>query len=211
MLRTSAYIYARANTRFLRRAGPALRRRGLVVGNINDATPQLWRRWVRFTSGAAKEWWTKSNAGRGAGMLTGADWAYQMQLLREAQARRKVFIAIAYGPADDWPSMNYARASFLLFARGSRAAFSYSPLCGAEPSASAWRADVGSPSAAPTQVGPAWLRRFANGIVAVNPTSSATVTVPRGGQYVQPNGTVVSSCSSGRTAVRSCARADRRA
>jgi hypothetical protein len=31
--------YARATTRFLRRVGPVLRRRHLVVGNINDATP----------------------------------------------------------------------------------------------------------------------------------------------------------------------------
>lgn len=185
--------YARANTRFLRRVGPALRRRGLVVGNINDATPQLWRRWVRFTSGAAKEWWTKSNAGRDAGMLTGADWAYQMQLLREAQARHKVFIAIAYGPADDRPAMDYARASFLLFARGSRSAFSYTPLCGVEPSAPAWRAEVGAPTGAATQVGSVWQRRFANGIVVVNPSGSATTTVPLGGQFVQPNGTAVTT------------------
>ncbi len=185
--------YARANTRFLRRVGPALRRRGLVVGNINDATPGLWRRWVRFTSGAAKEWWTKSNAGRDAGMLTGADWAYQMQLLREAQARHKIFIAIAYGPADDGPAMNYARASFLLFAQGSRTAFSYSPLCGVEPSAPAWRVDVGSPSGAPAETGGIWRRRFANGIVLVNPSSSATVTVPLDAPYVQPNGSVVTA------------------
>jgi Hypothetical glycosyl hydrolase family 15 len=185
--------YARANTGFLRRVGPALRRRRLVVGNINDATPPLWRRWVRFTSGVSKEWWTKSSAGRGAGMLTGADWAYQMRLLREAQARHKIFIAIAYGPADDGPSMDYARASFLLFARGSRSAFSYAPLCGVEPSAPAWRADVGAASGPPTQVGPAWQRRFANGIVVVNPSNSGTVAVPLGGQYLQPNGTAVTS------------------
>jgi hypothetical protein len=33
--------YARATPRFLRRVGPVLRRRHLVVGNINDATPGL--------------------------------------------------------------------------------------------------------------------------------------------------------------------------
>ena len=185
--------YARANTRFLRRVGPKLRRRGLVVGNINDATLPLWRRWIRFTSGVSKEWWTKSNAGRDTGMLTGADWAYQMQLLREAQARHKIFIAIAYGPADDVPAMDYARASFLLFARGSRTAFSYAPLCGVEPSTPRWRQDVGTASGPPSQNGAAWQRRFANGIVLVNPTGSATVTVPLGGQYVQPNGTAVTS------------------
>jgi Hypothetical glycosyl hydrolase family 15 len=185
--------YARANTRFLRRVGPKLRRRSLVVGNINDATPALWRRWIRFTSGVSKEWWTKSSANRGAGMLTGADWAYQTRLLREAQARHKIFIAISYGPADDTPAMDYARASFLLFARGSRTAFSYSPLCGVEPSTPRWREDVGAPTGPPAQNGIVWQRRFANGLVLVNPSGSATATVPLGGQFVQPNGTAITS------------------
>lgn len=185
--------YARANTRFLRRVGPALRRRGLVVGNINDATPALWRRWIRFTSGVSKEWWTKSSANRGAGMLTGADWAFQTQLMREAQARHKIFIAIAYGPADDTPAIDYARATFLLFARGGRTAFSYAPLCGVEPSAPRWREEAGRASGSPELVGSVWRRQFANGIVVVNPTASATVTVPLGGQYIQPNGALVTS------------------
>jgi Hypothetical glycosyl hydrolase family 15 len=185
--------YARANTAFLRRVGPALRRRHLVVGNINDATPQLWRRWVRFTSGVSKEWWTKSSANRGAGILTGADWGYQTQLLRDAQARHKIFIAITYGPADDAPAMDYARASFLLFARGSRTAFSYSPLCGVEPSGPRWRTDVGTPRGAATQAGTVWRREFTNGLVLVNPSSASTVNVPLGGPYVQPNGSVVTT------------------
>jgi len=185
--------YARATTRFLRHVGPALKRRGLVVGNINDATLALWRRWVRYTSGASKEWWTKSSAGRDAGMLSGADWAFQMRLLREAQARHKVFIAIAYGPADDAPAIDYARASFLLFAHGGRSAFSYSPLCGVEPAAPRWRADVGAPRGAASQIGGVWRRDFENGLVLVNPSSAATVTVPLGGPFVQPNGSVVTS------------------
>jgi hypothetical protein len=185
--------YARANTRFLRRVGVALRRRHLVVGNINDATPALWRRWIRFTSGVSKEWWTKSSATRGAGMLTGAEWAYQMQLLREAEARHKIFIAITNGPADDAPAMDYARASFLLFARGGRTAFSYAPVCGVEPTTPRWRQDVGAATGPAAQNGAVWLRRFANGIVVVNPSGSATATVPLGGQYIQPNGTAVTS------------------
>jgi len=185
--------YARATTRFLRRVGPALRRRHLVVGNINDATLPLWRRWVGYTSGTSKEWWTKSSVNRGVGMLTGADWAYQMRLLSEAQARHKIFIAIAYGPADDVPAMDYARASFLLFARGSRSALSYSPWCSPEPSAPYWREDVGAPSRAPSQVGSVWRREFSGGIVVVNPTNSQTVTLPLGAPYLGPNGSVVTS------------------
>jgi hypothetical protein len=185
--------YARANTRFLRRVGPKLRRRHLVIGNINDATLHLWRRWIRFTSGVSKEWWTKSNANRGVGMLSGADWAFQTQLMREAQARHKVFIALSYGPADDMAAMDYARASFLLFARGGRTAFGYTPPCGVEPSTPRWRLDVGAPAGPPKLNGAVWERQFANGVVVVNPSGSATVTVPLGGQYVQPNGTAVTA------------------
>jgi hypothetical protein len=185
--------YARANTRFLRHVGPKLRRRHLVVGNINDATLQLWRRWIKFTSGVSKEWWTKSNANRGVGMLSGADWAFQTRLMREAQARHKVFIAISYSPADDTAAMDYARATFLLFARGGRTAFSYSPLCGVEPSTPRWRQDVGAPTGPAKEIGVVWERQFSNGIVVVNPSGSATVTAPLGGLYLQPNGTAVTS------------------
>lgn len=185
--------YTRAMTGFLRHVGPALRRRHLVVGNINDATLPLWRRWIGFTSGVSKEWWTKSSVNRGVGMLTGADWAYQTELLREAQARHKVFIAIAYGPSDDVAAMDYARASFLLFAQGSRSALSYSPWCSPEPAAPYWRADVGAPAGPATQLGSVWRREFANGVVVVNPTSSSTVTVPLGASYVGPNGSLVTA------------------
>ena len=185
--------YARATTRFLRRVAPALRRRRLVVGNINDATPALWRRWVGTMSGASKEWWTKADAGRGTGFLTGADWSYQMRLLSEAQARRKIFLAFTYGPVDDGPAMDYARASFLLFARGSRSAFGYAPPCGAEPSTVRWREDIGTPTEPASQTGGIWRREFTGGQVVVNPTSTATVTLPLGGSYVQPNGSIVTS------------------
>jgi Hypothetical glycosyl hydrolase family 15 len=185
--------YARATTRFLRHAGPVLRHGHLVVGNINDATVPLWRRWLRYLSGTSKEWWTKADVRRGVGAITGAEWAYQMQLLREAQARRKIFIAIAYGPVDDIPAIDYARASFLLFARGRRTAFSYAPPCGTEPSSSRWREDLGDPRGAAVKNGPVWRRVFAGGIALVNPSSSLSTTVPLGGTYINRSGAPVTS------------------
>ena len=185
--------YARAMTHFLHHIGPALKRRRLVVGNVNDAMPPLWRRWLRYMSGTSKEWWTKSDARRGAGMLTGAEWAYQMHLLAEAQARHKIFIAIAWGPADDWQAMDYARASFLLFARGRRSAFSYAPPCGLEPSSERWRVDLGPPRGAAVRTGTVWRRSFAGGMALVNPSASASATIPLGGAYVDAAGAVMRS------------------
>jgi len=185
--------YARATTRFLRHVGPALRRAGLVVGNVNDADVPLWRRWIRYLSGVSKEWWTKADARGGSGLLTGAQWAYQMQLLSEAEARNKIFIAVTYGPADDTEAMDYARASFLLFARDSRSAFSYAPFCGPEPATGRWRQKVGAPRGRATRVGDAWRREFTHGIVVVNPSGTATVAVPLGAAFVGPDGTTVTS------------------
>jgi hypothetical protein len=116
-----------------------------------------------------------------------------MQLLREAQARRKVFLAFTYGPADDARAMDYARASFLLFARGDRSAFSYAPPCGAEPASPLWRVDVGAPAGPASQVDGVWRRDFSGGVAVVNPSPSATVTLPLGGTYLDPNGLLVTS------------------
>jgi hypothetical protein len=116
-----------------------------------------------------------------------------MSLLRQAQARHKIFLAFTYGPADDASAMDYARASFLLFAQRSRSAFGYAPPCGSEPASPLWRADVGAPSGPASQIGAAWRRSFTGGIAVVNPSASATVTLPLGGPYLDPNGSVVTS------------------
>jgi putative glycosyl hydrolase-like family 15 (GHL15) protein len=186
--------YARATTSFLRRVGPALRRGHLLVlGNINDATLPLWRQWLGYLSGTSKEWWTKASRNRGEGMLTGDDWRYQMRLFQEAQARRKAFVAITYSTADDVSAMEYARASFLLFERSRRSAFAFSAGCVTEPAVRYWRADVGDPSGAPVAANGIWRRRFAAGLVVVNPSSSLTLTAALGGTYVKLDGSRVAA------------------
>jgi hypothetical protein len=186
--------YARATTSFLRQVGPALRRRHLLVlGNINDATLQLWRQWLGYVSGAAKEWWTKASRNRGAGMLGDDDWRYQMRLFQEAEARRKAFVAITYSTPDDVAAMEYARASFLLFERGRRSAFAFSTGCVTEPAARSWRADVGAPRGAPMAANGIWRRKFADGLVVVNPSSSLALTAALGGTYVKLDGSRVAA------------------
>jgi hypothetical protein len=116
-----------------------------------------------------------------------------MRLLRQAQARGKAFVAIAYGRADDLAAMQYARASFLLFARGSKSALTFSTGCGAEPPALDWRQDLGVPTGGALRVGVVWRRTFAGGMAVVNPTADQTVTLPLGGSYLDPSGGPVTS------------------
>jgi hypothetical protein len=186
--------YQRATSSFVRHVGSDLRRRhAFAIGNMNDARPSVWGRWISHLSGAAKEWWTKSDAGFGRGALTGADWTYQMRLLRQAQARGKAFVAIAYGRVDDLAAMQYARASFLLFARGGRSALTFSTGCGAEPPASDWRQNLGAPTSGASRVGVVWRRTFVGGMAVVNPTADLSVTLPLGASYLDPSGAPVSS------------------
>ncbi len=186
--------YTRATTSFLQRVAPALRKQHvLVVGNVNDAGAGLWKRWVGYLSGVSKEWWTKAHSGRADGLLGDDDWTYQMRLLSAAEARKKIFIAITYGPPDDVASMEYARASFLLFANGRRSAQTFSTGCAGEPASRFWRESIGAPLGAASSDGAIWRRSFANGIVVVNPSTAATVSAPLGGTFVHPDGTHVSS------------------
>ena len=183
--------YARATTRFLRQVGPLLAHHGLVVGNINDAGIPLWNRWLRYLSGVSREWWTKADPDPGAGAITGAQWRSQMRLLSTAAARKKIFVAITYGRADDLPAMDYARASFLLFARGSKAALSYAPFCGTEPASDRWKADLGAPLAAARRIEGVWRRDYTDGVAVVNPSRSATIPLALGEPFVKPSGKVV--------------------
>lgn len=184
--------YQRAATSFLHRVGPALRRRGaLVVANVNDADHPLWQRWVGYLSGTAREWWTKSQAGRGAGLLGGDEWSAQMKLLRASQARRKIFIAVTYGPPDDVRSIRYARASFLLAANGRRSAMTYSSGCGSQSWLPGPTEKLGAPrGGAFSPAAGVWRRNFRRGTVLVN-TSGSTVQVSLGGRYRTPDGSVV--------------------
>lgn len=184
--------YQRATTGFFRRVGPTLKRRGLlVVANVNDAPFALWRRWLGYASGTSREWWTKAQTGRAAGLLGGSYWAAQMQQLQTAGSLHKIFIAITYGPADDARSLAYARASFLVGASGSTTALTYSSGCGS----AAWAPGgpgLGGATGAAVKVGPVWRRDFARGAALVNP-SSVPVPVPLGASFREPGGAIVSS------------------
>jgi hypothetical protein len=189
----TALSYQRATTRFFRRVAPAIRRRGrLFVANVNDGAFDVWRSWLGYASGTSREWWTKAETGRSAGLIGGAEWGAQLRQLRTAEALHKIFIAITYGPADDARSITYARASFLLAASSPTSALAYSSECGSPAWTPKAAAHLGAARGPATRVGPVWRRDFAGGVALVNP-SSVPVPVVLGGSFRQPNGSLVSS------------------
>lgn len=192
--------YRTATGSFLARVGPSLMDEGfLVLPNVYTAWPSghdVWRDWLRFTSGAVQEYWTKWGDDRSM-HFTGADWSYRREFLRITQEMGKAYLGITYAPADDVRSMRYARASFLLDWNGGPSALVFEPSPGGrDPYSREWTIDVGTPLGRAYRVDGVWRRNFTEGIVLVNP-STAAATIELGGTFYLPEGSEVTSATLG--------------
>ena len=185
--------YEAATKSFLARVGPALMHQGfLVLPNINfDCWETCWSSFIQYTSGATREWWTKSTTGTG-GQYADASWDWANSFLRITQNANKVFLAITYAPSTDLRSQRYARASFLIDWNGGASALVFDPGAG-DPWSSEWTMDIGTPKGARYRSGGAWRRDYTGGTVLVNPSSSASATVSLGGKFLAPEGAQVTS------------------
>jgi hypothetical protein len=179
----------RAMKSFLATVGPGLTSKGiLALPNIMVEWPDgptIWSDWIRYTSGAVQEYWTKW--GSAASLhFAGADWDYRQSFLDLTQRAGKIYLAITYAPRNDVRSMTYARASFLLDWNGGGSALLFHP--GAvDPWHEAWTIDLRAPARAKVAAGAAWKRQFVGGMVVVNPSTSSQ-TVSLGGSYVAADG-----------------------
>jgi Hypothetical glycosyl hydrolase family 15 len=192
--------FAAAMTSFMAKVGPGLTSRGLLVlPNImiknwwEESGRQLWDTWVRYSSGAVQEYYSKWS-GDSKDWFTDDggfhnDWTYRQEFLRRTQAAGKIFIGLTYAPAGDSRSQRYARGSFLVDWNGGPSALAFEPTDPEQqdPYRAAWTADLGAPLGARFRVGLSWRRDFAGGVVVVNP-STTQQTVNLGGTYFLPEG-----------------------
>jgi hypothetical protein len=188
-----------ATRSMLANIGPTLQSQGfLVVANVYapwkpDYDAQAtWKDWLSLLSGASQEYYTKWGTSSSS-WITGNDWTWRQGFQQLADAAGKIFLGIVYGPKSDVHTMQYARASFLLYDNG-RGALMYeaSDPEAQDPYAGGWTTDVGSPLGPAYKVGSAWRRDFTGGTVVVNPTTSP-VSVPLGKSFLSTDGTSVSS------------------
>ena len=174
---------------FLATVGPGLTAKGiLALPNIMvewPDGPSIWSDWIRYTSGAVQEYWTKWGSASSL-HFAGPEWVYRQSFLDLTQRAGKIYLAITYAPAGDIRSMTYARASFLLDWNGGRSALLFDP-GPVDPWNDAWTIDLGAPAGAKVAAGAAWKRQFAGGIVVVNPSTSSQ-TVSLGGSYTASDG-----------------------
>ncbi len=181
--------YQAATRGFLAAVGRALTARGfLVLPNIPPVDRSLWGEWIRFTSGAVFEHWTKwSGAPAGSGYIDGGSWKWHADLLRATEQQGKIFLASTTSSSvGDVKTMEYARASFLLWSRGNPSAFVFN-VCNQDPWSETWTVDLGQPLGPPALLYGVWKREYTGGIVLVNPeTRSRSVRLLR--SYYSPTG-----------------------
>jgi hypothetical protein len=162
----TAGSYQAATERFLRRVTPALRDAGAsVVVNLGGATPpiDLYERWATIAGGIMREHFAE---------VAGDDWARQLAQQDAASDAGARYFAVSYAKPSDEQFLTYARASFLIGWDGDPddALLVASTDPDADPWSAAWTADVGTPVEERKRAGDAWVRRFSEGTVAVNPT-----------------------------------------
>jgi hypothetical protein len=202
--------WAAAELSFVRAVGPALRRMGFYVlasatgytrgDNASDdgtTTVQWWQQLGPSVSGLAYEYFQQSPAGtnqrRSAAESWDANWPGWERLVKTAQSMNRAFVGMMYGPAADRLTLMYGKASFLLDWNGKDGAFIYLPTDGADTSSAIWATSIGAPAAPKHAVGVGWFRRYSGGVVAINPSATASQAFSLGGVYVAPDGSRVRS------------------
>lgn len=191
-------LWQRATRSMLARVGTGLISQGyLFIPNLS--TPwsasynalSVWKDWLRFTSGASQEYFTKWGDASSA-WFVGSDWIFRQQFQRATEAAGKIFIGITYAPRRDVRSLHYAQANFLLNTTGGPSALLVkSDREMGDPRTRSWTSPIGRPLGPRQRAGAAWRRAFSGGAVAVN-ASPKTVTVRLGKQYLTASGKRVS-------------------
>ena len=158
-----------------------------IGGTYNQ--PAVWKQWNGPVSGAMEESFVGSITG---GSVPYSQWQGEIANAQWSAANGKYEMAVHYDPKQNQESLDtYGLASMLLNAGGMASYSSTVPTPNAPPY-DWWpeyttAQNLGAPSGAYTTVtsggATVYERRFANGIVVVNPTGSSSVSVSLGGTY----------------------------
>lgn len=184
--------YAAATESFLTAVAPALKATGkMVLGNISDASPSTWDRWVQLMDGGNHEHSFLWNNGARYG---GGDWISRVEEIeRTARAGRVHTATSSYAKADK-STATWVRASWLMaWDGGTSGSLQFVDSKDGEEAYDATVAtDLGAPAGPRTAVGGAWKRDFAGGTAVVNPSTSP-VTVALGRSLTTLDGATVTS------------------
>jgi Hypothetical glycosyl hydrolase family 15 len=179
--------YSAATTSALAYIAPRIHAAGkLVMANIGSWPnyAHTGTSWLKYLNGAMDERFVKYIDAPGKGYRSTAEWRTELSILQRTQREGKWFIGITESSFDDVAAARYGWATMLLGAAG-RAAFALQndTQYGIENWFDEYDIPLGRPrSAAVEAPSGVFHRRFADGLVLVNPTS-VTHTVELGGRY----------------------------
>jgi Hypothetical glycosyl hydrolase family 15 len=177
--------YQAAVRSMLAYAGPRIIAAGkLAIPNMGawHEYPEVVEEWLRFVSGGMDQQFVKWSTARGKGYAPAAVWRRQLREIQTTERMGKRFLAVTSAAAGDNRARRYGWASALLGADGHTAFFAANPR-----RCDAWSSEYGIRLGAPQSPmhgspDGIWRRRFANGLVVVNPTLS-TLPVDFHGVY----------------------------
>jgi hypothetical protein len=183
-------------------AGPSSKAQGVpIIGNIGGSTltPGLWQKWTAPLAGSEEESFTDGGAGLAQQIR---DWPTKLANVAWSEANGKIVLLHSWNTTQT--GNRYGLASMMLVANGQS---SYSTSNGDYGSYETWYPEytvaryLGAPRGVYTQfANGVYQRRFANGIVLVNPTARSIPTFSLGGgTYSGSQLSNVSSVSMGPT------------
>ena len=168
--------YQEAMRSMLAYAGPQIMAAGkLAIPNMGSwhEYPEVIEGWLQFVSGGMDQQFVKTSPFRGQGYAPATTWLTQLREIKTTERMGKRFLAATSAPAGDNRARRYGWASVLLAGGGKTSFFAANPR-----DCDAWSREYRIPLGA--AISPAhgspdgiWRRRFANGLVVVNPTEAA--------------------------------------
>ncbi len=179
--------YAAAMTSALAHITPVIHgAHKLVMANIGSwpSYEAIGMGWLKYLDGGMDERFTKFTDVPGAGYRSSEEWSAELSILRQTQREHKWFMGIAQSSDHDLAAARFGWATMLLGSSG-RASFALQN--DADYGIETWFSDYNAPigKARGAEIADSQgvhQRRFANGLVLVNPTATAS-TVALGGRY----------------------------
>jgi hypothetical protein len=190
--------WAAAQQRFLHEVTSRLHAAGVLsLANIlQEPTKRgesLWKRWLGYVDGVIYEYWTKYGRDSTVRPVTDDLWERELRRGDDVARAGKLFVPITYGDMADRQAQRFARGSFLLTWSSGPAAQTWTASTPQDPWLGIDRLMLGKPTTPRRQVAKGvYLRHFSGGAIAVNGTSSSTVTVHLRDDYVDESGDLVS-------------------
>ncbi|HVW48644.1 MAG TPA: putative glycoside hydrolase [Solirubrobacterales bacterium] len=179
--------YAAAMESALAYIGPAIQATGkLAIPNFACwvEEPSMYDRWLSYVSGGIDEMFVKWGSAAGEGYRDAYQWQVQVEEARYANRHGKVFIGFTQGAVGDTQAARYGYASLLMGSESAAlSSYAYTPDYDTEQWLPEYEYELGAPTGVATEdAGGVFRRTFTDGLVLVNPGSSAR-TVSFGGTY----------------------------